>query len=652
MPKARRASIAPRLEALEARTMLSASGRGDLPAAGPDPAPSVLIRFTDATLSTRDQAALAAVHARAVQSFPDGPTLAALPAGSDLGGALRLLGRYQFVRYVEPDATIHVADVIPNDPSSPMQWGLNSPNNVDIDAPAAWQVTTGSPATVVAVIDSGIDTTHPDLAGQLWNNPTANADGLIGDVHGWNFIDNNADISDQNGHGTHVAGILAAAGNNGYGVAGVDWGARLMVLKFIDANGNGSIDAAVQAIYFAVQHGARVINASWGGEDYSQALVDAIGYANAHNVVFVTAAGNESVNNDVVQSYPAAVRLPNTISVAAVDQAGNLADFSNYGSTVDIAAPGVNILSTLPHGFGVLSGTSMSAPFVSGVVALVAGQHPEYTAAQLVQRVLATAKPLPTLAGLVATGGIVDAANAVGATAPPAPPNTTISSSPPGALSDDAAQALLLSSDGYYALQGGTTVGFLSGLFRDVLGRPATLGDLVFWSVQMAALGLSRLDVAQAFLASPEGRQTEVARWLIDDLGGTAPLDALKANPGVVFLANLLAQGARADDLQALLLSAGGGLSLQGGTPVGFLSGLFQNALGRPATAGELIFWSEQMAVQGLSRLDVARAFLASPEGRQTKVARWLADELGSTAPLADLKASPAAVFLSQQLAN
>jgi subtilisin family serine protease len=172
----------------------------------------------------------------------------------------------------------------------------------------------------------------------------------------------------------------------------------------------------VAAINFAVQHGARVINASWGGGEYSQAVADAINYAGSHGVVFVTAAGNGGTNNDSTPFYPASYRLPNEIDVAAVDAAGNLPGFSNFGArTVDLAAPGMNILSTILGGsYAYMSGTSMATPYVSGVVSLVAGLHPTWNAQQIVHQVVSTTKPLAGLAGKTVTGGIVDAARAVG----------------------------------------------------------------------------------------------------------------------------------------------------------------------------------------------------------------------------------------------
>ena len=271
------------------------------------------------------------------------------------------------------------------------------------------------------MLDTGIDVRNPDLAGRIWTNPNPYGDpGYYGDVHGWNFVTNTNDVQDNNSHGTHVSGVIGAWSNNGVGVAGINWNAQIMPVKILDANGNGTTDAAVAGIYFAVNHGARVINASWGGGDYSQAMIDALNYADSRGVVFVTAAGNGNsqtnigANNDSVPTYPASYRLPNEIVVAAVDQAGNLASFSNYGpNTVDLAAPGVSILSTVPGGYASFSGTSMATSYVTGVVSLLVGLHPDWSAPQLVHQVLANVKPLPGLAGRVITGGMVDAYNAV-----------------------------------------------------------------------------------------------------------------------------------------------------------------------------------------------------------------------------------------------
>ncbi len=424
---ARRPSLAFRLEILEVRTLMSVASTPSSPTpwmiADPDPSRSLLIGFRDASSAKVQAAILKSVKAQVVTIYPDGPVLVLTPSTASRNAALANLKQFAAVRYVEPNSMLHIDATVPNDPGYSRQWGLDSTNNVDVDAPQAWDTTTGNSSTIVAVIDSGIDLSHPEFAGRIWTNAGEvngvagadnDGDGFANDIHGWNFLSNTSNISDDNGHGTHVAGILGATGNNATGVAGVNWKAQIMPLKFIGADGNGSVDDAIRAIYYAVNHGARVINASWGGGDRVQALTDAISFAGSRNVVFVTAAGNESVNNAVQKSYPADDRLPNAISVAAVDNTGKLASFSNFGSTtVDIAAPGVNIRSTVPGGYATYSGTSMSAPYVSGVVSLLVGLHPEYTAKQLVQRVLNTAKPLAGLKGKVITGGIVDAANTV-----------------------------------------------------------------------------------------------------------------------------------------------------------------------------------------------------------------------------------------------
>jgi subtilisin family serine protease len=407
---ARRSRFAVLLETLEPRYLLSlaASIPPEGPAAAPNPADTILVRFAQSAPDMKSASILGALGGRDVESFPQGPTVITLPPGVDRNSVISQLRADPNVVYAEPDGVLHVADTVPNDPLFSAQWGLSNPDGVDIEATKAWDITRGSASTVIAVVDSGIDLTHPDLVSRLWTNP-------VDGTHGWNFINNTANVQDDNGHGTNVSGILGAATNDGVGGAGVNWAARIMPLKFIGADGNGSTDAAVSAIYWAVQHGARVINASWDGSEYSQALYDSINYAGTQGVVVVVAAGNESANNDIVATYPASIRLPNVISVAAIDSSGNLASFSNYGaSTVDLAAPGVNIWSTVPGSYAAWSGTSMAAPFVTGVVSLVIGQNPSLTAAQVVHQVLANTKPLPGLQGTTVTGGMVDAFRALG----------------------------------------------------------------------------------------------------------------------------------------------------------------------------------------------------------------------------------------------
>lgn len=428
-PRLRRA-VRPRLEALDDRMLLSGIAplvTGPvLPEAEVAAANRLLIRFRPGTSPAAESALLAATNTILVTSYPDGPSVVKGGAGFDPTGALETFQTSPLIAYAQPDARITLSETsrslptvapnYPNDASFGSQWGLNAPNDIDIDAPEAWAVTAGNASTIVAVLDSGVDLRNADLVNRLWVNAAASRG--RGTIYGWNFVNNNGNVQDGNGHGTHVAGVIAATGNNRSGVVGVDWRARIMPLKILDSAGAGSLSTAVAAVYFAVNHGARVINASWGSDVPDQALADAVRYADQNGVVFVNAAGNDSVNNDLVPTFPGAYRTPNMLVVAAVDSNGNLASFSNYGArSVDIAAPGVSILSTYLTRLGgraTLTGTSMATPFVTGVVSLLVGLHPNWNAEQLVQRILATAKPLASLAGRTVSGGMVDAAQALG----------------------------------------------------------------------------------------------------------------------------------------------------------------------------------------------------------------------------------------------
>lgn len=262
-----------------------------------------------------------------------------------------------------------------------------------------------------SLIDAG-DLLRPVSQGG-WEEP-----GKTNDLIGWNYVSNNNNPMDQNGHGTNVAGILGAVGNNGIGVAGVDWNVQIMPVQFMGADGYGSISSFIQALNYAVQHGAKITNNSWEGAPNSQALYDAFQNAQQHGVICVAAAGNEATNDDTTLDYPASfsTRLNNVVTVAATTNTDQLASFSNYGvNSVDLAAPGVNILSTLPNGkYGAMSGTSMATPEVAGALALVWGLHPSWNYTQVINQVLNTTDKLSSLQGKVKTGGRLDLAAAVG----------------------------------------------------------------------------------------------------------------------------------------------------------------------------------------------------------------------------------------------
>ena len=330
----------------------------------------------------------------------------------------------------EPNGVLSAA-ILPNDPFFADQWGLHNIGgggglaDADIDAPEAWDQTVGHSSVVVAVVDSGIDYRHRDLASNIWVNPREIAgngvdddgNGFVDDVHGYDFANGDSDPWDDHGHGTHVAGIIGAVGSNGEGIAGVAWQVRLMPLKFLGTGGVGSVADAIRAINYATmmrsRYGVniRAINASWGGSSYSGALETAIRAAGETGILFVTAAGNDSRNNDFHPQYPANYDLPNVISVAASDRYDRLASFSNFGQQkVHLVAPGVQILSTVPGGgYQKLSGTSMAAPFVSGAVALVAAAAPGAFASELRQAVFQGVDRLVGLGALVATGGRLNA---------------------------------------------------------------------------------------------------------------------------------------------------------------------------------------------------------------------------------------------------
>ncbi|MCB0364202.1 MAG: S8 family serine peptidase [Bdellovibrionaceae bacterium] len=341
------------------------------------------------------------------------------------------------VEYAEPNY-IYTIDAVPNDPKLSELWGLINSGQadssgsqgvatMDVDAERAWDISTGSKNIVVAVIDTGVGYNIAELAPNMWKNtaelngtPGVDDDnnGFVDDIYGYDFANKDGDPMDDHGHGSHTSGTIGAKGNDGQGLVGVAWDVSIMGVKFLTAQGGGSLDDAIASIDYATQMGANIMSNSWGGGGYSRALEESIQRANDAGIIFIAAAGNSSMNNDVNPTYPATYNVDNVLSVAAVDNQGQLAGFSNYGkTTVDVGAPGVNVLSTTPTGYQSWSGTSMATPHVSGVAALLLS-HEALTPVQLKERLIATAKPIGGLRGKT-VAGMTNAYHALTNTTPP-----------------------------------------------------------------------------------------------------------------------------------------------------------------------------------------------------------------------------------------
>ncbi len=325
------------------------------------------------------------------------------------------------------------ADNVPNDPEFGNQWALSNTgqdggkSGADVNALKAWSKTKGTRDVVVAVLDTGVDYTHLDLAANMWIRPDSVPQysddelGTFNDLQGYSADYESSDPMDENGHGTHCSGIIGAEGDNNEGIAGINWNIQIMPLKFLGRGGTGTTKDAIEAINYAIdrkQKGVniRVISASWGSTQYSKPLEDAIRAAGENGILFVAAAGNSSTDNDRYKHYPSNYDLPNVISVAALDRNDSLASFSNYGAkSVHVAAPGREIVSTwLGDAYREASGTSMATPYVSGIAALIIANEPNITIEKLKDRIIKSVDKVDSLNGKVVSGGRIDAAKALG----------------------------------------------------------------------------------------------------------------------------------------------------------------------------------------------------------------------------------------------
>ena len=385
-------------------------------------ASQVIVRFRDDTRPADRRTARSDAGTDFEQALPlPGLQLVDPEPGVSVGEAVARLERSDDVLYAEPDVTRSAART-PNDPYFSSQWGLRK-----VGLPAAWNRTTGSSAVTVGVIDGGIDSSHPDLSpnialnsgesggGREANGRDDDADGLVDNWRGWDFVERDNDPADPNGHGTHVAGTIGARGNDFKGVAGVAWQVKLAPLRVLGADNTGSVSDVIAAYGYAASKNLPIVNASLAGPTFSQAEYDAI--KAAAGTLFVVGAGNDGRDNDVAGSYPCNHPLPNVICVTASDQDDRRPGFASYGRrSVDLAAPGVDIMSTLPgQRWASMSGTSTATPHVAGTAALMRSLYPRSSVAAIRASLLASADPAPSFAGVTLTGGRLNADRALAA---------------------------------------------------------------------------------------------------------------------------------------------------------------------------------------------------------------------------------------------
>ncbi|WP_199922565.1 S8 family serine peptidase [Pseudoalteromonas piratica] len=347
--------------------------------------------------------------------------------------AILKLQNHPAVAYVEPDYVVSINN-LPDDPQFSSLWGLNNTgqtggaNDADIDAPEAWNISTGSHEVVVGIIDTGVDYLHQDLQANAWQNPNEipgdgidnDGNGYIDDIYGINAITDSGDPMDDQGHGTHVAGTIGATGNNGLGVVGVNHHVSMVGCKFLSASGSGSTSDAIKCINYMVglkEAGidVKVLNNSWGGGGYSQALADAITASEQADILFVAAAGNDAVDNDANPHYPSSYEHDSVLAVASTDHSDNMSNFSQWGLTsVDLGAPGSNILSTVPgNSYATYSGTSMATPHVAGVAALALSVNPTLNFQELKDLLMNSGDANAALQGKTVSGNRLNALSAV-----------------------------------------------------------------------------------------------------------------------------------------------------------------------------------------------------------------------------------------------
>jgi thermitase len=368
-----------------------------------------------------------------------------ISADDSEANVLQILNQDPRVQYAEPNWIYRTTSILPesqtvSDPLFNELWGLKNIGQTDrngtqgkvgsdMKVEQAWQQGyTGNKNIVVAVIDTGMDLNHPDLAAQLYKNPNEipgnniddDGNGFIDDVSGWNFAAGTNLPQDDQDHGTHCSGTIGAVKND-QGVVGVAWNVSIMPIKFLDASGSGTLANAIQAVQYATLMNVKITSNSWGGPGFSQALKDAIEQSKQNGILFVAAAGNSGRSNDSTANYPSNYAVDNVLAVAATGNRDQLASFSNYGKkTVHVAAPGVDVLSSIRNGkYGKMSGTSMATPHVAGAAVVLWATNTAYTYLDIKERLIKSSDMVPALMQKTQAGGRVNLLNAIHGIYPP-----------------------------------------------------------------------------------------------------------------------------------------------------------------------------------------------------------------------------------------
>lgn len=393
------------------------------------PEQEALVKFSKRLNYTEIQSLISEAGAEILRYFPLTRIYhLSFSPGVDVSSRIQTLRQRPGVLMAEPNLPVS-AQALPNDPQFGLQWALHNAGQGggvlgnDIGIEDVWDEFQDTGNIVVAIIDTGVDFEHPDLAPNMWVNagevPDNQVDddhnGYVDDIHGYDFVNDDGEPMDDNVHGTHVAGILGAVGNNAIGVSGVAWQAKIMALKFLNAGAGGSTSDAIPAIEYALANGAKILVNSWGDSNYNPALFSAIRAADAAGALFFAAAGNQGRDNDDDPFYPAGYDSPNVVSLGSIDANDSLSSFSNFGRlSVDFAAPGGEILSTKPNGtFGYISGTSMSTPYAAGAAAVLWSRFPELSHRQARNILLQGSAPRTYLQGKTLMGGVLDVAGAL-----------------------------------------------------------------------------------------------------------------------------------------------------------------------------------------------------------------------------------------------